>query len=110
MGHSQFRCRTEAGVAGGSSRALPADDEQEHGATLLLLGKRAVLAHLFPSPLAAELDETERRPACDAARSARCSFDKRASNTGPGLTPDPDERQEPASAPSARSFSWRSGC
>ena len=80
MGHSRFRCCTKAGVAGGSSRALPADDEQEHGATLLLLGKRPVLAHMFPSPLAAELDEYEQRSARDAERDARCSSEKRVSS------------------------------
>src|SRR5204863_9192034 len=43
-------------------------DEQDHGATLLLLGKRAVLAHLFPSPLAASWTRSGSDPPADAAR------------------------------------------
>jgi hypothetical protein len=63
-----------------ADRAYPLDDHRERRGRVLLLGKGAVLTQRVAGPLAAELDEYEQRPARDAGRDARCSFDKRASS------------------------------
>jgi hypothetical protein len=74
------RNRVDASVSGGERQTPAADDDQERRARLLLLAKGAALAHPLARPRAAESDEYEQQPTCDAERDARCSFDKRASS------------------------------
>ena len=45
-----------------ADRAYPLDDHRERRGRVLLLGKGAVLTQRVAGPLAAELDESERRP------------------------------------------------